>query len=112
MRKKLYELSNRLGLWLRRAGQIISDATEVRTPLGLFLLRAALCILPCGEWEKDAILRSLPEQREYERYNASCLMLSQIPLPIERWREQSNWIRIKTARAMIVSRLQESEAVR
>jgi hypothetical protein len=63
--------------------------------LGLLLLSAAMEVLPKDASARTGALRGLKEQRAYDHYEGYRLMLSQQPLPFERWREQFQYLQIK-----------------
>jgi hypothetical protein len=55
--------------------------------LGERLTDWALRILPTFHSGRTGMMRGLREQREYERYLGYTLMLNELPMGFDRWRE-------------------------
>lgn len=72
---------------------------DFRYSIGLRLLAAAIRMLPLDESLRAGILRGIGEQREYDRYEAYCLLMCMEPVTFELWRELQATMRVRATTA-------------
>lgn len=60
---------------------------RIRARIGRWFLGRALVWMPADLSDREAIVRGLREQAEYDRYAAYSKLVDADPMPFDRWRE-------------------------